>query len=351
MNRLAPWLIVAVFLSVGLVSCCVCNAQAIDFKVDGPSHVGEGEYVELTVLFPEGVKADVDFVPVEETDFGVHPVVSESLVDGKLTASVVGRKCTFSARCMGERDIIVVATAFANFDGVPRLKSLKHRIAVKANKAPNPPPAPQPPPLPVPPNDDDFGPTVPIPSATLPKSDIEKITLILDNVVTRLEAIEKKATQVAVTAPAPDPSQATPATVALAEALTKEFRRIESKGTVPVVVKPAAVATAVDVRPGHWSVGSDWNPSKAEAIAHLRAAHSAKARQHEPLENLSLETILTLHDDSHEGRASTVRASTVVSAPAPAARSALPASPCPGGVCPTTSRSVSYGRGLFRWGR
>jgi hypothetical protein len=327
-------------LSLSLVCCSIARGQLLDFKVDGPATVAEGDYVELTVMFPEGVKADVDFTPIEETDFGVHPVVSETLVKGKVTASVVGRKCTFSARCQGERDLIVVATAFASFDGLPRVKSIKHKIRVTARQAPNPPPVPPTPPPtpPVPPGDDDLGPWVPLPGATAvppPNEDMEKVTKILSNVLDRLEAIEKRATAVTVAAPAP---------VAVADA--------SKPAPVPVVAKPAPVASAaiVDVRPGHWSVGSDWSPSKSQAIAHLRNEHPSKARQHEPLESLSLDAVLTLHDDAHEGRASaTSRA--VVSSPVsvysqPVVRYAQPAGGCPGGVCPTPSRSYVR-RGFF----
>jgi hypothetical protein len=329
-------------LSLSLVCCSIARGQLLDFKVDGPATVAEGDYVELTVMFPEGVKADVDFTPIEETDFGVHPVVSETLVKGKVTASVVGRKCTFSARCQGERDLIVVATAFANFDGVPRLKSLKHRIHVTAKQGPKVPDPPNPPD-----DDDDLGPWVPLPGATAvppPNEDMEKVTKILSNVLDRLEAIEKRATQTAVAAPAPvavvDASKPAPATV-VAKAV------------------PVASAAIVDVRPGHWSVGSDWSPSKSQAIAHLRNEHPSKARQHEPLESLSLDAVLTLHDDAHEGRASATRA--VVSSPVsaytqpvysqPVVRYAQPAGGCPGGVCPTPSRSYSTGRGFFGFRR
>lgn len=111
--------------------------------------------------------------------------------------------------------------------------------------------------------------------------------------------------------------------------------------------KPAPVAVAaVDVRPGHWNITGDWNASKAKVIAHLRNEHPSKAAQHEPLESKSLETLLTYHDDAHEGRTTAV--ATVRSA-APV-RSA-PVSSCPGGVCPTNRSSVSYGRGLFGWRR
>jgi signal recognition particle subunit SEC65 len=60
------------------------------------------------------------------------------------------------------------------------------------------------------------------------------------------------------------------------------------------------------IRGGHWSVGSNWNPSKPEAIYHLlyHPNHSGKFSA-TWLEGESLESLLSLHDDDHEGRVKT----------------------------------------------
>lgn len=122
--------------------------------------------------------------------------------------------------------------------------------------------------------------------------------------------------------------------------------------TPPVPSK--SYVSIVDQKPGHWSVasaGSVWNPTKAEAIAHLRQTHAATAKRHEPLESLSLDAILTLHDDAHEGRASVATSISASAKSAPVRTYSLPVSGgCPGGVCPA-NRSYSTGRGFFGWRR
>lgn len=310
---------------VGVTSCSVAYSQSLDFRIDGPTEVDEGEYVELRVEFPQGVQADVSFVPVEEDRFGVHPIVLETIVDGKLVPVVTGRVCTFSARCQGERDLTVVATAFASIDGVPRIHSLRHRIRVKSVETPDPPKRNPPEELPPPPpTDDDLGPRVPLPSdvrSNVPSDkDLDKIVRILGDVVDRLEALEQR-----TSIPA-------------------------ERATSIVETAPAPLAPAADAKPGHWSVATAtnvWRPTKAEAVAHLRNAHAATALRHEPLEALSIDEILTLHDDAHEGRATSI-------SPSHAQRYVAPlANECPGGVCPTSPRS-SYTTGplgVIRWRR
>lgn len=318
------------FFVVGVTSCSVAYSQSLDFRIDGPTEVDEGEYVELRVEFPEGVPADVSFVPVDEDRFGVHPVVLETIVDGKLVPVVTGRVCTFSARCQGERDLTVVATAFASVDCVPRIHSLRHRIRVKAVEVPEPPkrkPPEETPPRP--PTDDDLGPRVPLPSdasSSVPSGeDLDKIVRILGDVVDRLETLEKRTSF---------PAERTASIAKFARAT------------------PAPIA---DAKPGHWSVATAtdaWRPTKTEAMAHLRQAHAATALRHEPLEALSIDEVLTLHDDAHEGRAASI-------SPSPAQRYVAPlANVCPGGVCPggvsPTSPRSSYTTGplgVIRWRR
>lgn len=313
----------AVFLAslvFGVTSCSIAYSQSLDFQIDGPSEVDEGEYVELRVECPDGVAADVSFVPVEEDRFGVHPIVRESIVDGKLVLDVRGRVCTFAARCRGERELTIVATAFASVEGLPRVHSLRHRIRVNSAGKPAPKDPPQNP-LPPPPNEDDLGPRVPLPDASTTGEDLHKIVRVLGNVVDRLETLERRAAAPIANAP-----------------------------LTPAIRVPVAPAPIADAKPGHWSVATAanvWRPTKPEAIAHLRQAHPSTALRQEPLEALSLDQILSLHDDAHEGRLT----STTVE---PRRHAAAPwSNACPGGVCPTSLRS-SYTTGplgVIRWRR
>lgn len=330
--HVAPYSIWTAVLLIALVGCSIVRGQALDFKVDGPATAPQGELVELVVMFPKGFKADVDFTPVDEDNFSVDPIIEE---DAAGVITLVGKKCSFSTRCAGARTITVVASGFAIVgDGVPRLKNVKHTVQVTAVAGPEQPPAPPK----QPPNDDDLGPIVPLPSAALPKSDSDKIALILNNVIDRLEALEKRSTQVAVKAPAAVEGTAQPATSGP-----------DLSQASPSPVK--SVPSVADVRPGHWSVASarnEWAPTKEETIAHLRSTHSsAELQKYEPLEAISHDSLRTLHDNAHEGRATS---QTYVSAPA-SAPVVMRAGACPGGVCPTSSSSRVYSRGLFGWRR
>jgi hypothetical protein len=134
------------------------------------------------------------------------------------------------------------------------------------------------------------------------------------------------------------------------EALERRASKAPERATSIVKTAPAPLAPAAEAHSGHWSVATAanvWSPTKTEAMAHLRQAHAATARRHEPLEALSIDEILTLHDDAHEGHATSI-------SPSPAQRYVVPlANECPGGVCPTSPRS-SYTTGplgVIRWRR
>lgn len=60
------------------------------------------------------------------------------------------------------------------------------------------------------------------------------------------------------------------------------------------------------VRGGHWSVGSNWNPSSSQVKYHLlyHPNHSGKFSQ-TYLDRLSLQELKSLHDDDHEGQVKT----------------------------------------------
>lgn len=52
---------------------------------------------------------------------------------------------------------------------------------------------------------------------------------------------------------------------------------------------------------GHWSVGRDWNPSRAVLIDHLQSGQHAGKFAAGYLQGLSRAELLSLHDDDHEG--------------------------------------------------
>ncbi|HZZ72841.1 MAG TPA: hypothetical protein VFE24_11350 [Pirellulales bacterium] len=72
------------------------------------------------------------------------------------------------------------------------------------------------------------------------------------------------------------------------KAAVLETARVESTGHYPL-------------RGNHWSIETDWNPTKPEAVAHLRGPnHGAQILPSQHIEDWSLEEVLSLHDDLHE---------------------------------------------------
>jgi hypothetical protein len=339
---------------LSLAFASVAFAQADLAIVQEPTIPVEGDLVTLTVRFPEGYAGE--FLPIFEENFRNFPEIESIEVppakkggDPTVETKVVGTGCSFSAGCEGAREIVVVLSSFRLIGKSIVPKTIRHVVKVQAKQGPAPefPPVPPVPPVPpgepLPPKDpptnlpDDPG--TKIGAFTLPAEFVDPQAERDEAMIEALEAIRDKLGQ--IDAGLAKLQTAAPVSVA-APAVVKSV-------PVPVVVKPAP--SIVDVNPGHWSVASardEWHASKPEAIAHLRSTHAAKAAQFEPLENLTLDQILTLHDDAHEGRSS---GSAFVSTPV--ARYAAPvrmnAGGCPGGVCPTGGSSVR--RGLFGFRR
>lgn len=391
-------------LLISLVCCSLSRGQDLNFKVEGPTTKPQGELVTLIVMFPEGVKADVDFTPIDEPDFNVDPIISE---DATGVIKLVGRKCSFSTRCAGPRTINVVASAFAIVgDGVPRLRSIKHSVTVTG---PTGTPPVGPPPAP---GDDVFIPVPAVeglpavqaqPQAALSQEDDERLARIFDNILNRLDAdaevarqtnerfltrleeldagfadIEsqlrdilnknpptatkppaKTTTAAPVPAPAPQP---TAAQIACANRKPGEvwvtkvcgvpvepYR--ESVGPGQQSSLPVIVPCKVGVLPalptgGRWNIEGNWNPSYRDTLNHLRESkHSHFSAQYEPLERFNHGQLRWIHDQHHDELSG--RAPVQYSAPVRTARQQAVGSACPGGVCPTGVGAYRSGGGIF----
>jgi hypothetical protein len=68
------------------------------------------------------------------------------------------------------------------------------------------------------------------------------------------------------------------------------------------VPEPVQVQTTghYRLRGNHWSVDSDWNPSRDTVVRHLRASHTGSLQAGWNIETWSVEELRSLHDDIHD---------------------------------------------------
>ena len=391
------------FLALSLALASIASAQTDLVIVQEPENPVEGDLVTLTVRFPEGYAGEFDPIFEERFyNFPLVEMVevppAEEGGDASIVPKVVGTGCSFSAGCRGARDIPVRLGSFRLVGKTIVPKTIRHVVKVQAMQGPAPPVPPVeplPPTPPAPPNDpptnlpEDPGTPVganafqfPAEFVETPEVDsqaerdeamidvLERIRDGLAKIDDRLDELQQAKATVAVAAPAlasgaslpakPAPKPAAPAQdpAAIAYANRKPGETwvtaicgvpispykvgsgpISTPG--PVVAAPMRIGAGTPALPtgGRWNIEGNWNPTRAETMAHLRESkHVSFSTQYEPLERFSHGQLRWIHDQHEDALAG--RGMAVYTQPS---RAIPAASACPGGVCPTGFSNATGG--------